>query len=59
MTGKRYFAFTGKGMNMKKSSALGNNIANAVTTPKIAPEAPTMGVESKLKRCCSAPESEL
>jgi hypothetical protein len=40
--GIKYLAFTGKGMNIRYNSELGNNIAKATNTPYRAPEAPTI-----------------
>lgn len=44
MMGKRYFTFIGTGINIIPIFASGYNVAKAATTPKIAPEAPTIGV---------------
>jgi len=50
ITGKRYLALTGAGINININLALGNNVAKAATIPKIAPEAPNIGVPKTLKR---------
>lgn len=40
----KYFAFTGIGSGKIIISVFGNNLANAPNIPKIAPEAPTIGI---------------
>ena len=42
-TGIRYFALTPIGMNSMYSFSLGLYIANSVSIPYIAPDAPTIG----------------
>ena len=40
----KYFAFTGIGSGKIIISVFGNNLAKAPNIPKIAPEAPTIGI---------------
>ena len=40
----KYLAFMGIGINIKKSSVLGKSIPKASNIPKIAPEAPMVGI---------------